>query len=282
MLKEASEKDIENYVDYIYNLSTDMTKSGYPTFADGIKTKDDFIRFSKASFKHKNEKILLYLINDEVKGWIHYYYLEEDKYLTTFSFEAEEKLDEMLNEFYSLMKEEFKGYTLWIGLSNNCINGIKFLKDHDFSLIEESFNLTFDFSLYEPLLHSPNIERLKKSEFSEFKKLHDKCDMYWDSDHIMNKFDSWNIFVYRENNEIKAQIYFIDEKIMLEIFGVDFKESFNEEIYKNLIIKCLNEGKKQNSSYINYFVEDYEVPILLPLGFKNIGKYQCFNKKMEE
>lgn len=282
MLKEANEKDLDKYMDYIYNLATDITKSGYPTFADSIKTKDDFVRFSKASFKHENEKILLYLINNEVKGWIHYYYIEEDKYLTTFSFEAEEKLSEMLSEFYQFAIDKFKGYTLWIGLSDKCIDGINFFNDNSFSLVEESTNLTFDFSLYEPLIESPNIERLKKSDYNEFKKLHDKQDMYWDSDHIYDKFDSWNIFIYRENKEIKAQIYYIDEKIMLEIFGVDFKESFDEEIYKKLITKCLNEGKKQNSLYIDYFAEDYEVSILLLLGFRNTGKYQCFNKKIEE
>lgn len=42
MLKKAEFDDIVKYGDFVYELTLDQTKSAYPTYADGIKTREDF------------------------------------------------------------------------------------------------------------------------------------------------------------------------------------------------------------------------------------------------
>lgn len=81
MLIEATLQDIENYFDFSYNLSQDLTTSAFPTYLDGIKTKNDFYKSAYSSFSKSNSKILLFINNDEVLGWIDYYWIEQDHYL---------------------------------------------------------------------------------------------------------------------------------------------------------------------------------------------------------
>ena len=43
MLRVLEEKNFDQYIDFVYSLALDQTKSVYPTYTDGIKTKGDFI-----------------------------------------------------------------------------------------------------------------------------------------------------------------------------------------------------------------------------------------------
>ena len=47
MLVKATLEDIETYGDFVYQIALDQTKSAYPTYTDGIKTREDFLRKSR-------------------------------------------------------------------------------------------------------------------------------------------------------------------------------------------------------------------------------------------
>ena len=38
MLRLCSKEEFDQYVDFAYDLALDVTKSGYPTYCDGVKT----------------------------------------------------------------------------------------------------------------------------------------------------------------------------------------------------------------------------------------------------
>lgn len=42
MLRICTEQDFNTYFDFVYELALDQSKSGYPTYSDGIKTKEMF------------------------------------------------------------------------------------------------------------------------------------------------------------------------------------------------------------------------------------------------
>ena len=42
MLIKPTREEGETYIDFAYELALDPSRSGYPTYADGIKTKEDF------------------------------------------------------------------------------------------------------------------------------------------------------------------------------------------------------------------------------------------------
>ena len=86
MLTPLKREEFDKYIDFAYELALDPAKSGYPTYTDGVKTRADFVERSLRTFERENEDILLYEREGRAAGWIHYYYLPEDKYLDTCSF----------------------------------------------------------------------------------------------------------------------------------------------------------------------------------------------------
>ena len=86
MLRICTEQEYQKYADFVYEIATDQSKSGYPTYSDGIKTKEMFLDRSQKAFSRDTENILLFEYEGTVEGWIHYYWLPEDRYLSTVSF----------------------------------------------------------------------------------------------------------------------------------------------------------------------------------------------------
>jgi len=42
MLIEPTKEQVEKYLDFCYGLALDPTRSGYPTYTDGVKTREYF------------------------------------------------------------------------------------------------------------------------------------------------------------------------------------------------------------------------------------------------
>lgn len=110
MLKKLAEQDLDRYVEFAYALALDVTKSGYPTYADGIKTKQDFIARARRAFSDENEEILLFEREGRTEGWIHYYHLPEDRYLDTNAFCVREGMGEALAEFTAFARAEIPAH----------------------------------------------------------------------------------------------------------------------------------------------------------------------------
>ena len=89
MLIKARKEDVDQYVEYIYGLSQDYRTSSFPTYLDGIKTREEFIRTAYDGLQKDMDEILLFQ-KEEVRGWIHYYHLNGDRYIGFMSFNMEE------------------------------------------------------------------------------------------------------------------------------------------------------------------------------------------------
>ena len=50
--------------------ASDLTKSGYPTYCDGVKTKEMFVKRSVKAFERENEQMLLFELEGEVQEWL--------------------------------------------------------------------------------------------------------------------------------------------------------------------------------------------------------------------
>lgn len=62
----------------------------------------------------------------------------------------------------------------------------------------------------------------------------------------------------------------------MEVFGIDYKDDFDETAMKNLLIKCLNESKSDNQKYTTFFVEEKERKVVESIGFNFIAKYELY------
>ena len=66
MLRPCSEDEFYKYADFAYELACDLTKSGYPTYCDGVKTKAMFIDRALKAFERETEQMLLFEVQGRV------------------------------------------------------------------------------------------------------------------------------------------------------------------------------------------------------------------------
>lgn len=279
MLKKLEEQDFNQYVEFAYELALDMTKSGYPTYADGIKTKNDFVERARRAFSRETEGILLFEQDKTVTGWIHYVYLPEDRYVDTCAFCIVKGVEEALAEFIAFARDRFPGSELYLGFPRENTEAVAALRESGCECIEESYNdaLAFDAYTYQP--ENSGIIRVTRENYSLFSELHSRTDqdMYWNSARILDALESWRIYVCIQNGKTAGALYFMDDALMPEIFGIDFPENiYDGGVYRSLLTAALNDAKRRGARHMIFFNESESQADALACGFRCIGEYVCF------
>ena len=197
MLSKCSKEKFNEIIDFVYDLALDLTKSGYPTYCDGIQTKSMFIERLLKAFERDDEEILLYQNNGVVQGLVHYYWIPEDKYIQTSVFCINSGTEEALSEFLALIKTKFKGFELYMGFPSENKDAINYLSNHGFECSEDDFNNNIILDKVNGDLKVEGITQVKKENFNNFKIIHDQVegDMYWNSERILRDFDNWIILI---------------------------------------------------------------------------------------
>lgn len=282
MLRKCTEQEYKKYADFVYELAVDLSKSGYPTYCDGIKTKEMFLEQAENSFSRKTEEILLFEYDGTVEGWIHYYFLPEDNYLSTKSFNINSHIEIALREFLDYVQERFKGFDLFLGFSKKNEAAVDFLASNGFECIEESCNNIAVLNQLEPTDRKDDIVRITKENFGPFSALHRQAegDMYWNTERINADIDNWIILAEICNGEANGAGYFmVDDEGWFEIYGIDMKDGvFDPKLFEGLLNKALNTAKELNGKYMTFFCEEREREITDKLGFKCVDEYICYKK----
>ena len=138
MLLDCSKKEFEKYMDFAYELALDLSKSGYPTYRDGIKTKQMFVERLLKTFERNDEQMLLFVHDGAVQGLIHYYWITDDRYLQTDAFCIHEAAEQALSEFISFITERFKGYNAYLGFPAENQKAVDYLSGCGFECIERT------------------------------------------------------------------------------------------------------------------------------------------------
>lgn len=275
MLKRITENEFNQYIDFAYNLAMNKEKCSYPVYYDGIKTKDDFYKEEKESFKSKTSEILLFIHNNNVEGWINYYFIDEDKYIQISSFSINNYTSLALDEFITYINNKFIGYELYLGFPEDNVEAINYL-NLKAELIEEAYNNVLLIDNFKKDNLNNNIIKIDKNNYHYFAKLHIDKDLYWTSERIYDDLNNWIIYLKLENNKPLSTIFATNmEDDAYEVFGY-YLEDNNKDSLKELI-NTLIVDSKANIKYIVLFEEsDENQKILLKIGFNLIGKYKCF------
>ena len=284
MLNSCTEQEFRKYVDRVYEIALDQSRSGYPTYSDGIKTKEMFIERAGKAFQRDTEEILLFEYESKVEGWIHYYRLPEDNYLQTVSFNIAVHTEQALEEFLTYVGERFKGDDVFLGFSTKNIKAINYLAAHGFERIEESWNNTLYFDRYRKVPEGCGIVRIDKENYAAFRELHSEVegDMYWNSDRIYEDIEHWMIFVKIEDGQTLGCVYYmLDDDGWFEIYGLDMKGGrFDPKLFRELMGKALNAAEEINGKYMTMFCEAEEQPYIGEFGFECVGGYVCYKKEL--
>lgn len=280
MLRIPTANEFEEYSERAYMLALDPSRSSFPSYADGIKTKEAFLAIAKRGFESENEEIYIFEHGGEMRGWIHFYIMKEDKYISLEAFETNGFEKEQFAEFAALLKEKYAGYEVTAGFPSQNERAVSAAIENGFEIIEESaVNILF-FSNYEPQPESGRVEPLTKKNLAVFAKLHDKVEMYWNTKRLTEAYfdgDKWRIYLTEKNGKAAA-IYFVYAENIAEIFGLDFSDGFDGTAAEELLTAALNEAKKNVSAKAMYwFTEDErETELAKRFGAEKFTDYKAF------
>ena len=281
MIRYLKESEFDLYIDFAYELALDLTRSGYPTYTDGIKTKEDFIERAKRYLADERDGILLYERNGRVCGWIMYFTEPEEKYLQTGAFNIESGTKEALDEFITFARENFPGFDLHLGFPAENTEAVSALEALGFEKIEESYNNALDYETYALRPEDERVIEITRENYPIFAALHTQDDMYWTAERILPKLDDWKIFAYIEGGKALGAVYFRSFPELSEIFGMDFEGGVhNSDLFRKLLASALNCDKKLGTKHMVFFCEEQEQADALAAGFRYVGKYVCYKSKL--
>lgn len=284
MLRPCSESEFEKYIDFAYELATDPTKSGYPTYCDKIKTKEMFIARSREAFCRETEQMLLFEYDGEVQGFIHLFLIPEDNYLSTLGFNIGKETEQALAEFLAFVGERYSGYDLFLGFPADNVSAVDFLRRHGFECIEDDYNNTaFLDRLGE--IKSSGAVRIGRDNFESFRALHTpaEADMYWTSERIFAAIDSWNILMIEKDGEPQGAVYYMNaDDGWHEIFGIDINNGeYSPALFRELLNAALRDAGSRGGRAMTFFCDEkYEVAAR-ECGFICIGRYLLYKTHLE-
>lgn len=279
MLVPATLHDVERYCDYIYEIALDQSRSCYPIYTDGIKTKDDFIRDAKRGVEHPEYELLLFIIDEKVEGWLQYFWIPKDRYLQLYACNIRQNTEMALAELILRLDNRFSDYTYYFGFPDKNTAAISFLRENGFRCIEEDWNNSIFFDEYTPLSIDSCVSQICRENFDDFRAIYKPVEeTYWNSERILEQIEQWIIFVYYEDSVPVGTIFFSGgDNGHYEIFGMDFADGkYSENVYRSLLTAALNYCKQTGAKYMTYFCGDDVQHICLGLGFHCAGKYVLY------
>lgn len=279
MLIPLKENEYKAYIDYAYSLALDRTKSSYPSYADGLKTKEDFIEYAAWAFQRDNQELLLFEDGGRMLGWLHYYVIPEDQYIGVQSILTEEKTAQAIEELVARLGEKYPGYTFWPGFSEENTEALAALESLGFQQSEDSLVGVLKFAEYTPLPETGECIEIGAENFERFAMLHAMWDgkMYWDNAHLREALDEWHIYIV----DGRAAIYFRYVDQSMEIFGVDFQNDvFDPAALRALLVTALNRSKADGMADLTFFHGDQELPVLEEVGIHKIDRYLGYKREV--
>lgn len=284
MLRCCTRDEIEKYTEFAYELALDLTRSGYPTYKDGIKTKEDFSQGLIESFEAENEEVLLFEYNGRVEGMISYFWIPEDKYIETHVFNINQNTEQALKEFMEYVGEKHKGFEMYMGFPAENTKAVRFLTEQGLECVENDYNNTVYLDRIDLIPDSSDLLRITKDNFEKFKVLHDRIegDMYWNSERIWDTLDDWTVLVSERGGITKGAVYYRNNSDdWVEIYGLDHAdERVDTGTFKALLLGAMHEAQGNGISKMTFFCDKEEEKATIECGFTCISEYFCFKKNI--
>lgn len=285
MLRSCSKNEFDQYTDFIYELATDLTKSGYPTYCDGIKTKVKFVERSLKAFERDTEHMLLFVYEGEVQGMIHYFWIPEDHYLQTICFNISKAMEQALSEFLAYVGERFKGYDVFLRFPAENKSAVNFLAEQGFECIENDYNNTAFLDKLDEIPENSNLVRIEKGNYEKFESLHSQTEGYWNSERILADLDNWIILVKEKDGEPQGAVYYRALALVdgwFEIYGIDMDhEDHDPELFKELLNAALLDAKRRNGRFMTFFCDEEYEKATMECGFMCVGNNLCYEAHLE-
>lgn len=279
MLRKLKENEYKQYLDFAYELALDMSRSCYPTYADGLKTREDFYRTAARAFNRENEELLLYEEDGRALGLIEYCALPDDKYIQPYIFCVKEGMGTAVEQFIEYLRRFWPGFTLYFGVSEKNTEAAVALEGLGLQGDEAVFVGVLRFDEYTPQPEPQALTRVTRDNFEVFARLHSRLDgeMYWDNAHLLEDLENWHIYYVQKDGRALAAVYFRYVRCSMEIFGVDFLEGRPDpETLHALLVRALNQSKADGMADLTFFHGPEERAVVEGLGVRILDRYLCY------
>ena len=276
MLRKLKENEYQQYLDFAYQLALDPSRSCYPSYADGLKTRQYFDSIAARAFQREHNELLLFEDNGEALGLIQYYAIPEDDYVQAQLFSVKANVPQAMEELMAYLRERWAGCDFYVGVSEQNREAVETMERLGFRRHETSNVGVMRFKDYELLPEPYPLTRITRENFHRFAALHARWDgeMYWDNAHLLEDLDDWHIYLYERDGQALGAIYFRYVDQSMEIFGWDFPDNrLNPEVLRALMIRTLNQSKSDGMADLTVFHEDEERPVLESVGVRWIDLY---------
>ena len=286
MLRMMEAAEFDRYIELAYELAMDPARSGYPTYCDGMKTKEDFVERTRKSLERTDEDVLVFEDNGTVEGVIAFQHQEEERYLHVHCLSIRRDTEKALEEFVEYCRERWPGAMLDIGLPAENVDAASWLEGQGVPCIERSWNYNFELAGYHPAAEVSGVKKVTEENFGEFAAIHRRVqgEMYWNCERIRKTLEDWNIFVTGTGDEAGEVIvtgFGGDEQ--QEIFALEFVDGqYRAEPFRALLTAVLNLLKEKGTKWLTFFVDvgKPESEALDKMGFRRVGEFRAYRLRL--
>ncbi len=281
MLRKPHPGEMECLLSDAYALTLDPTRSGYPAYTDGIKSRAEFETELRKGFTQENWTLLLYEKAGAVLGYIAFFTIPEDLYLQTVVFSIRENTPGALAEFTAFCQESYPGYGLYLGFPGENTDAIGYLCVNGWKLLEKSYNYVLHLDSSGAPAPGGDVRIVTEENFADFRRLHDPAagEMYWNSKRIWKDRKQWKIWLAYSDYRPVAALYCTGDELLQEIFGVDYADGiYDEEAHCKLLTAAIDGCREQGVKHMVYFNDGKSKQAAQAMGFTCVGEYNLFRK----
>lgn len=276
MLTRPFAHELDALIAEFWPVALDLTHSAYPTYTDGIKTQADFARAVHRAASEDWGEVLVHLWGDRVNGLL-VVDVTDDAYVSLHVCLTHAHQAECLGEALAYLRRKHAGKTLWLGFAPENTEMQAFAEANGFMLLEDSVNWNISLVSWQPGAAERPVQRVDAANYEAFRALWTDENMYWNADRIRAVLDRWMLFVTVDG---RGSVACLDEGAMLEIFGFQYRDGYDEATHRALMTACLNVAAKRGSGYLTYFADREETAVMQSLGFRRVSGYCCYEMKL--
>ncbi len=287
MIVQLDPQELDRVTASFWPVTQDLTRSGYPTYTDGVKTFADFADTIRRAAAASWGEVLVHVLDGEVNGLAVVETVDDD-YLSLSVCLARARQEAFLTELLADLTERYAGRTLWLGFAPENGERLAFAKANGFTLLDDSTNWIYDLSTWKQPMHAwrhsqseTHTFEVGQETYPDFRCLWTDTKMYWNADRIAEHLDEWRLFVAADEGETPlAAVACQKDPVMQEIFGFMYKGGYDPACHQGLLCACLNTAKRDGARYLTYFAEQEENTVMDCLGFRRVSGYVCYEKRL--
>ena len=264
-----------------WGLAQSPVTSLYPSFADGIKMREEFFRAADPG-KDAPGETLVQLSDGEFCGLIRYEALPEDRGINFSAFVSRQP-ERATEEFLAWAGRRYPGWQVDFGLHEENAAACAVLEKAGWVRTEECRVCALALKEGAGLeLAAEGVEPVTARTFPEFTALHDQTEgMYWNSARLQTAYfqenSPWRLTLYRRRGKAVAGLCWRTFGDLAEIFSLDPQGGSDGEAMAALLAQGLAEARRRGARGMYFFCDtDSQARAAQQAGMGLLGRYWLY------